>query len=168
MRTLNSKIDELARYFSTPLGRHGIDLEILLKNARILDVGCGEGRLVSELLEHNPNVYGVDRDTLKIEAMSGHAISQSTRFFIASASRLPCREKSFDVVISVNLYGVTAEDQYVFLMGEHIMPEIHRVLKEGGIYFIIDTAPIWNLPYSSFKLLYKEYPAMIFRKQTAQ
>src|SRR5207253_1048180 len=69
---------------------------------RVLDVGCGKGFLLFDLLETVPGlvVHGVD--------VSGYAIEHAhegvrDRLVQASAVELPYAGASFDLVISINV-----------------------------------------------------------------
>lgn len=74
-----------------------------LKGARrILDVGCGNGKITAEVAARVPHatVLGVDPSHEMVEFASGHyeaATYPNLRFEIAGACSLPYREE-FDVV----------------------------------------------------------------------
>src|ERR1035438_4064206 len=73
---------------------------------RILDVGCGNGKITAEIATRVPqgSVLGVDPSHEMITFASGHygaAAYPDLRFEIADARSLPYREE-FDVVVSFN------------------------------------------------------------------
>ena len=72
---------------------------------RVLDVGCGDGRITAEIAARVPrgSVVGVDRSHDMITFASSHTSSAQTniRFEVADASSLPFRNE-FDLVVSFN------------------------------------------------------------------
>jgi trans-aconitate 2-methyltransferase len=73
---------------------------------RVLDIGCGDGRITAEIAARVPrgSVFGVDASHAMIAfAMShlGSADQANVRFEVADARCLPFREE-FDLVVSVN------------------------------------------------------------------
>lgn len=82
---------------------------------RILDIGCGMGALVRELLAHEVDAYGVDVSSV----VAGEANRLAPgRFSSGSVLALPFADKSFDAVISTDCL-------------EHIAPhDVPAALKE--------------------------------------
>jgi len=73
---------------------------------RILDVGCGNGRITAEIASRVPQgtVFGVDSSADMIAFASGNfgpTVRPNLRFEIADARRLPFRDE-FDLVVSFN------------------------------------------------------------------
>jgi trans-aconitate 2-methyltransferase len=73
---------------------------------RVLDIGCGNGKITAEIAARVPHatVLGVDPSHEMIEFASGHyghVIHPNLRFEIADARSLPYREE-FDLVVSFN------------------------------------------------------------------
>ena len=83
---------------------------------RVLDVGCGNGKITAEIAARVPHatVLGVDPSHEMIEFASGHysqAIHPNLRFEIADARNLPYREE-FDLVVSFNaLHWVPRQEE---------------------------------------------------------
>jgi len=71
-----------------------------LPGARLLDVGCGAGRLASALLARGAFVIGVDPDERAITAAQGSA--PAAEFRVARAESLPFKRGTFDGVIFLN------------------------------------------------------------------
>src|SRR4051794_39329817 len=69
---------------------------------RVLDVGCGDGRITAEIARRVPNSYvvGVDASSNMIE-LASQKISPHLRFEIADARSLPFHHE-FDLVVSFN------------------------------------------------------------------
>lgn len=90
---------------------------------RVLDIGCGDGRVTSRIAARLPGgtVVGIDRSA---GMLSVAPTAERLRFCRADAKRLPFR-KAFDVIVSFNaLHWVT--DQ------QRAMAQIARVLRHGG------------------------------------
>jgi trans-aconitate 2-methyltransferase len=73
---------------------------------RVLDVGCGNGKVTAEIASHLPQgaVLGVDSSADMIAFALSHfgpALRPNLRFQTADARRLPFREE-FDLVVSFN------------------------------------------------------------------
>lgn len=90
--------------------------EMLPQNAKVLDVGCGDGMLASLIRERRPDVEvrGIDvfvreRTHIQVESFDG--------------SRIPYQDKSFDVVMFVDVLHHT-DDPLILLR------EASRVAKE--------------------------------------
>ncbi len=109
-----------------------------IKGRKILDVGCGFGRLTLDIAEHNPDseVFGIDIfDSLTAQArMNAEALGiRNVEFRTASAYDLPFEDGSFETVSS-------------FFMLHHLddipkgLSEIRRVLRKDGRY--LATEPI--------------------------
>jgi trans-aconitate 2-methyltransferase len=73
---------------------------------RVLDIGCGDGKITAEIAARVPrgSVVGVDSSHDMIAFASGHCgpeIQPNLRFEVADAHSLPFREE-FDLVVSFN------------------------------------------------------------------
>lgn len=83
------------------IARAMVEFYKLPNTAKILDIGCGKGYLLFDFLKVLPNaeVYGVD--------ISEYAIKNSkeeirSRLKKASATKLPWKDNTFDLVVSIN------------------------------------------------------------------
>jgi ubiquinone/menaquinone biosynthesis C-methylase UbiE len=107
------------------------------KDISILDVGCGEGVFVEELLKMGyQKVIGLDENYSSLRVLQGNAVS------------LPFKNDQFDVVLFLDvLEHIPIEKQ------TDAVKEIYRVLKQGGIL----VASIPNLAHlaSRIKFLFK-------------
>jgi trans-aconitate 2-methyltransferase len=85
-------------------------------NERVLDVGCGNGKVTVEIASRVPDgtVLGVDSSAEMIAAARhqfGPEMRPNLRFEIANARQLPFRQE-FDLVVSFNaLHWVPEQDQ---------------------------------------------------------
>ena len=108
---------------------------------RILDVGCGTGKLalfIAEMLREQKEgcvVVGIDTDTTKVKKARERALSMRegcvVRFEVQSATQTRFKDGSFDAVVSLKaLHEIS--DAYAALR------EAFRVLRSGGSIFLID------------------------------
>ena len=75
----------------------------LVKGKRVLDLGCGDGRLALGVAPYAASVVGVDPDQDLIVDATERARAaglRNTRFVVAAGQELPFEDGSFDVVIS--------------------------------------------------------------------
>jgi arsenite methyltransferase len=102
---------------------------------RVLDVGCGPGFFVRELLETvgpRGSVTGVDLSPDMLAAAAGRAQGYGNVEFVQSAAApLPVEDASFDRALSVQVL------EYVEDVPEALR-ELHRVLRPGGRVVVWD------------------------------
>ena len=79
----------------TELVAYSIQLLGVPYNARVLDVGCGNGYMLGGLA--NTNTYGVDIS--HVNCRRTREISTSSEVIQADAQTLPLKDQSFDVAI---------------------------------------------------------------------
>jgi trans-aconitate 2-methyltransferase len=97
----------------------------LTSSDRVLDVGCGDGRITSEIARRVPNgcVVGVDASSNMIE-LASRQIGPNLHFEVADACALPF-DHEFDLVVSFNaLHWINEQDL--------ALASIHKSLKPGG------------------------------------
>ena len=101
---------------------------------RILDAGCGTGKLALFIAERMQDVcvVGIDTDAAKIERARERALSMKfVSFEVQSATQIGFKDGSFDAVVSLKaLHEIS--DAYAALR------EAFRVLRFGGGIFLID------------------------------
>ena len=91
-------------------------------DAKVLDVGCGNGWILSKAGAYN--LYGLDISHVNCR-MTRH-FSELHRVVQADAQEIPLKDKSFDVVICTDLFEHVPDPA-------SLMEEIHRVLRPGGV-----------------------------------
>ncbi len=97
---------------------------------RVLDVGCGNGKVTARIASRIPHglVVGVDSSTEMVAFAASHyglAVRPNLRFEVADARRLPFREE-FDLVVSLNaLHWVREQDQ--------ALRSIRSAMKPDGV-----------------------------------
>ena len=92
---------------------------------RILDIGCGTGRLTTEIANRTSTpLVAVDRSWSML-AEATHSCSGQITFVQADAARLPFCGASFDAVFSTATFHWVPDHARLF-------SEMHRVLRPGG------------------------------------
>jgi len=137
---------ERGKFFVTILREY-----VNLKIVKILDVGCGEGFISSEIAKVCSDVTGIDLDEVKLNLARLRAEEEkiSVVYENANAYNLPFMTETFDVVICS--YLIEHVDSH-----EKLINEIHRVLKKGGILFLAGPNKLWpieshvHLPFLQF------------------
>jgi ubiquinone/menaquinone biosynthesis C-methylase UbiE len=74
----------------------------LVRRKRVLDLGCGDGRLALGVAQYAKRVDGIDPDSEAIAAAKRNARKagvRNVRFASGAAQRLPYPDATFDVVI---------------------------------------------------------------------
>jgi ubiquinone/menaquinone biosynthesis C-methylase UbiE len=145
---MNSEYDAFAADFSATRKNAWPEFELLFpllkKQDRILDLGCGNGRLRNFLepdLIPAGNYFGLDvSDELLKIARQNH--SQDHFFRGNFADKLPFGDENFDVVTAIASFHhlLNKKDQHNFLQ------ESYRVLKPKGQIFMTT----WKLPQKHF------------------
>lgn len=106
---------------------------------KILDVGVGPGFLAAEMArEVGPSggISGIDISehmlAMAHERCSKPGAFATVDFQLADATKLPFPDRSFDAVVSTQVYEFVADI-------DEAIGEAHRVLKPGGRLLVVDT-----------------------------
>lgn len=121
----------------------------------ILDVGCGNGRLLESLKEKKINYTGIDssKELIKIARKK----YKEEKFEIMDMEKLDFPDKTFDAAFSIaSLHHLPTKD-----LRREALRETRRVLKKEGYLFIT----VWNLWQPKYrKYIWKNYFNMVFKK----
>lgn len=90
---------------------------------RVLDVGCGKGFLVKDLLAQGIDAYGLDVSDYALWTCEPEVVG---RLHLGSAERLPFPDHSFDVVLSINTLHNLQRPELRQALGEMI-----RLARKG-------------------------------------
>ncbi len=115
---------------------HNLLLRYLrVRTGKVLDVGCGTGLLLAEILGRYPGLEVVGLDlSERMAAQAVHrCIPWSDRAWIVrgDSQRLPFREDTFDAVTCSHSFHHYPDQQ-------RVVEEMHRVLRPGGQLLLID------------------------------
>ncbi|MBW8798054.1 MAG: class I SAM-dependent methyltransferase [Streptomyces sp.] len=104
------------------------------RTARILDYGCGYGRVTAELSEHGFSaVSGVDPSPALIER--ARRLNPDLRFTVLTTPpKLPRDSGSVDVVLLFAVLTCVPDDD----AQQALVNEVHRVLAPGGLLYVSD------------------------------
>ena len=108
---------EFILYFSGLLAKYSV--------GRVLEIGCGEGFLLSALRAGEK--FAMD---LSLEALRKARGRAQAEYCNALAERLPYPSDSFDMVVSVGVMEHFLDDRLA-------TKEVYRVLKPGGRYVVL-------------------------------
>jgi len=122
---------------------HNFERDILLsalkkvpKDAKVLEVGCGTGRLLSEGLAAGYHVDGVDASGPMLEHLKAKLTEeqrQHVNLIVAEAADIPKPDASYDFAYTIRLLNQTESPEYALT----VVDEIARLVKTGG-YFLIE------------------------------
>lgn len=119
---------------------HRLHLNEVLKvlperNVKCLDIGCGYGRIASEVIGNRKNafVYGVDISKVFVNLFNAK-LKKRGRAFVGSLVSLPFEDNKFDCVICIvtMMYLEKDTDQ------RKAISEMLRVVKRGGRVILIE------------------------------
>lgn len=100
---------------------------VIAPNAQVLDVGCGSGRSIFDILPITQNVVGIDHEDIAVkEAQAKLAEYPSVKILKADATSLPFDDAVFDFVICMGSFANFADKKHV------ILQEMRRVIKPTG------------------------------------
>lgn len=102
--------------------------ELLGKEAKVLDMGCGGGLLTQFLSDLGHQVTGIDLSASSLEVAKKRDLQGRIRYERADAASLPSPNDSFDVVCAMDLLEHVEAP-------EALIAEASRVLKNGGLFF---------------------------------
>ena len=108
------------------LKRHGFER---LKSLDVLDVGCGDGRLLRSLIDWGADrrrLHGVELLPDRVEA--AHRADPGLDVHQGDASALPFEDASFDLVFQATVFSSIVDEG----MRRAVAADMARVLRSGG------------------------------------
>lgn len=114
------------------LNRYGISS---LRDKIVLDVGCGAGGELRNLLRYGAQpekLFGID--LLPERIAQARVLSPNVDFCCGDASMLPYPDEFFDMIMQLTVFTSIID----LSMKEEIAGEMHRVLKPDGIILWYD------------------------------
>lgn len=122
-------------------------------HARVLDVGCGDGRHIAAAAARGTYAVGVDYDPAELRKSRARltGIGPRVDLIAADASRLPFRPEAFDAVICTETLEHLPDDTGA-------MREIARVLTPGGLLHGAVPSHFTEIPYFMLSRGYRNAP----------
>lgn len=96
-------------------------------NAKVLEVGCGDGRSIFDILPITQNIVGIDHDEKAVAHAKNNFFSYSTiKIRKADATKLSFKDAEFDFVICMTTFANFGDKKFI------VLDEMKRVLKKSG------------------------------------
>lgn len=96
-------------------------------DAQVLEVGCGYGRSMQDILLITQNIIGIDHDDKAVsEARNNFSKNPSVKIIKAEATNLPFKNAKFDFVICMTTFANFSDKKFV------VLEETKRVLRKNG------------------------------------
>lgn len=96
------------------------------KDGKVLDVGCGQGYILSGIKKQHTTLYGIDIQEPDIRVARNWV--EGGHFCLGDIRSLPYRSNAFDYLICTEVLE--------HVEGDDVIKECHRVLKPGGVALI--------------------------------
>ncbi len=103
--------------------------DFLPPGARVLELGCGDGKTLSALCGAGFEVTGIDVSPTAVK-FAGKKTGKKARLIVGDVCKLPFRDNSFDAVIGVHVFDHLSQTERTSAANEAT-----RVLKPGGLLF---------------------------------
>lgn len=101
------------------------------KNKALLDVGCGTGILLEQLVERDLKLFGLDISEDMLTAAKNKFSGKNVQLTEGSALKMPFKNNSFDYVTCVHSFHHHPDSL-------QSLKEMKRVIKKGGKVAIMD------------------------------
>lgn len=124
------------------------------KPVSVLDVGCGTGRFLAEIVRNYPSVVptGLDLSRAYLKRADYHLRRAADRQFVeANAEDIPLPDRSVDLVTSVFLFHELPRKTRRIVAGE-----MSRVLKPGGTLVFVDSIQLGD--HAAYDQLLDRFP----------
>lgn len=139
--TLAGRFDRYDDWVEARLGYRPLIRDLLARTGReprVLDYGCGGGKVVRRLLEAGAGwVSGVDIAPAMIERARAHTAAANADFHVIESGRLPFAPATFDAAVACYVF-INLDTRREL---QAIARAVHAALKPHGRFFLLDTNP---------------------------
>ena len=118
------------------------------RQARVVEVGCGDGYGADILSRHIDRMVGLDVDERVVEHATKRYASENCSFRAYDGVRIPYPDGSFDAALSFQVIEHVEDDS-------HYVAEIRRVLASSGVLYL--TTPNRLLRVAAGKKPWNQY-----------
>lgn len=140
--------EDFSRTRESAWGEFNFFADYVKNGDKILDAGCGNGRLLELLNGKNIDYIGIDIAENLVKIAKG--IYPQRDFFVADNLNLPFPDNNFDEVFSIAVLHTVPSKE----LREEVLAELKRVLKPQGKLFLT----VWNLRVKNkFFLFLQQY-----------
>ncbi|BAZ40937.1 methyltransferase [Calothrix sp. NIES-4101] len=129
--------DAIARLSALTVGGEARFRQLALQNltihsdTKILDLCCGSGQATRFIVKLSQQVTGLDASPLSLQRARNNV--PQANYVEAFAEKIPLRDNEFDIVHTSAALHEMQPSQL-----QEILKEVHRVLKPGGVFAIVD------------------------------
>ena len=103
----------------------------ITKNSKVLEVGCGDGRSIKDIIDITQNITAIDNDPKAvIDASNNFKRYKTINISLANAKDLPFKDNTFDHVLCLTTFANFGDDKY------KILEEMKRVVRKKGTIII--------------------------------
>ena len=100
---------------------------------RVLDVGCGSGRITNQVAQFSGSVVGIDEDASLVRAARENSAARNVTYLVGGAQKLEFGKNEFDAVLFIkSLHHVPNELQ------AGALAEACRVIRPGGGVLVVE------------------------------
>ena len=124
-------------YFKKAI-KNALNIVELKENSVILDLGCGTGDLGLAIVQRSKirQVIGIDLSheiikTAKEKRLQKNISDEKLKYIIGRADEIKFPDSYFDIVFCLNSF-------HHYLSPENVIKEIHRALKNDGLFVLLD------------------------------
>jgi len=96
------------------------------KDAKVLDVACGNGRNLAQIKDLSKNLYGLDHDLVAEKAFSKLLKPNEAKFVLGDAEKMPFDNDLFDLVYCFSAFHNLGNEKI------NVLKEMKRVTKRDG------------------------------------
>lgn len=109
-------------------GVTSFDFSLIPKGAKVLELGCGDGKTLSSLVRSGFKATGIDVSPSAIK-LARKKVGRKAKLVVGNVCALPFSRNSFDVVVAVHVLGHLSEKER-----KKAVKEIERILKRSGVF----------------------------------